>query len=296
MQSSPTNTEQFPILRLIAMLLLMAMMILFVYREAALGVLQSVMHREDSSHGLFVPALTAVFLWINRHTLRRQKVAYDWTGIPLIAIGVAIPLLKIGSFQIHFIAMVLSILGVIACLLGRAYLRHAAFPVLFLIAMTPLPDPLYEQIGDGLRTVNFWASLKVLDLFGVPYFRDGWLLQLPDSLLRVAVGCSGIRYLISYFVFATAYAYFFKASYRERVLVIALSIPIAFFASTLRLSSIFLLSYYISPILAEGWPHIFISWIVFFSVLMLSIWIDQRMAPDKAIDTLIHSKSQHTCN
>ena len=263
--------------RLVALAIVTSLILLF-YREALLDVTRAVLSREDSSHGLFVPLLMAWFIWMDRRSLAAIRARYDFIGLPLLIVGFMPAFFGWDNFQIRFLALIAILLGLIACILGKVFFRHLAFPVLFLATMTPIPEPIYNQTADILRSINFWTSLRALDLFHVPYFREGWLLQLPDALLKVAIGCSGIRYLISYFVFAAAYAYLYKSLFRERLVVVIMSVPIAIFASTLRLSAIFLLSYYISPKLAEHGPHVIISWIVFFTILLLSIIADQRIA------------------
>ena len=264
--------------RIVFVLSFTALAAIFVYRDAVIEVTQSVLHREGSSHGLFVPFLTAWFVWINRNVLKRLNVKYDFVGIPLIVMGISPPLFGIESLQLQFLGLIVFIWGLTGLLLGRAFLWRLAFPILFLITMTPIPEPIFDQTADFLRSINFWASLKILDVFSVPYFREGWMLHLPESVLKVAIGCSGIRYLISYLVFAAAYGYLFKTSWKGRLLILTLSIPIAFLASIIRLSLIFLLSYYISPRLSEHGPHVVISWIVFFAILMASMLVDRRIS------------------
>ena len=113
-------------------------------------------------------------------------------------------------------------------------------------------------------------------MFGISYFREDWLVQLPNALLKVNLGCSGIRYLISYFVFGLAYAWLYRETAGKRLLVVALTIPISLFASICRLTAIFILTYSFGPHMAEHRPHIITSWIVFLAILITSIAADQN--------------------
>ncbi len=141
--------------------------------------------------------------------------------------------------------------------------------------MIPIPEDLYKILADYLRHISTGGSLKIISLFGISYFREGWLIQLPNALLKVNMGCSGIRYLVSYVVFGMAYAWIYRDTTRSRLLMVALTIPISVFASICRLTAIFVLTYNFGPRMAEHGPHIITSWIVFFVILITCIAADQ---------------------
>ena len=61
-----------------------------------------------------------------------------------------------------------------------------------------------------------------------------------------------------------------------------LTIPISLLASTLRLTFIALLAYYVGPHMAEYWPHVITSWAVFFAVLAFFIALDQGVLVRRA--------------
>jgi exosortase/archaeosortase family protein len=75
-----------------------------------------------------------------------------------------------------------------------------------------------------------------------------------------------------------AYAYLFRGIFRQRLLVVGLTIPVSLLASTLRLTTIAVLSYYVGAFMAEPRPHVIISWVVFALILMLSVALDRKVA------------------
>ena len=246
-----------------------------IYRSALLSVISAVLNREGSSHGLFIPFLSAYFVWINWKSLNEIESRYDYIGSPLLVIGLLFPVLSLGTYHLHFISFIIFLSGLIITFLGRKYYKELSFPLLFLIAMTPLTGSVYQYTANITRHITFAGALWIISLFDMPYFRDGWLIQLPNALLEVATGCSGIRYFISYLVFGLAYAYLFRSTTLSRISVVALTIPISLLASILRLTAIFVMTYKISPYWAQPRPHVLISWSVFFGILMLSIFLDQ---------------------
>jgi exosortase len=112
-------------------------------------------------------------------------------------------------------------------------------------------------------------------VFGITFYKEGLLIHLPNAVLSIAIGCSGIRYLVSYFVFGIAYAYLYREASKSRLLVVLSTIPISLAASVCRLTAIFILTYIFGPRMAEYWPHVFISWSVFFGVLLIGISADR---------------------
>ena len=249
---------------------------LTIYRSSLISVISAVLHRDGSSHGLFIPFLSAYFIWTKRDVIQKIEPAYDLLGLPLLAGGIFFPIINVGTYHLHFISFIVFVAGLVIIVLGRNYFKEIAFPILFLITMTPLTGNVYQTLADYLRHATFGGSLWIISLLGIPYYKTGWLIQLPNALLEVATGCSGIRYFISYFIFGIAYAYLFRRTTKSRITVVALTLPISLMASILRLTAIFILTYLLGPWVA-GQPHIYISWTVFVIILFLSIALDQYL-------------------
>ncbi len=253
---------------------------LTVYSDAMSGLIVSVLHREGSSHGVFVPFVSVIFLWLRWE--RIKKIEPEYTPIP----GA---IMLTGSFLMLYIARgttenalpVLSFLimaaGLIMALFGAKVFKEVSFPLFFLMTMIPLPKPVYAQIAEWMRATSTSGSTWILQLSGVPFIREGYNIHLPNIDLYVAKSCSGIRYLISYFVFGLAYAFIYKKSIKSRILVVIATIPISVIAGVLRLDTIFLSAYYIGAFMAGRQPHILLSWSVFALVLTGAILMDLKL-------------------
>jgi len=248
---------------------------LFLYNTAVTSVIGAVLHRQGSSHGVFVPFLSGIFFWMNRNAIRKIEPRYDYLGIPLLAIGGFFPLFTIGTYHLQFLSFIIFIAGLIIIHLGRKYFKEISFPLLFLITMIPLPKDIHLALANYIRNVSFGVSSWIISLLGVTFMKEGLLIYLPNAVLKVNLGCSGIRYLISFFVFGIAYAYLYRTTTWSRLIIISSTIPISLLASILRLTAIFLLTYIFGPHMAEYWPHVIISWSVFFTVLIVSVALDR---------------------
>ena len=245
------------------------------YHEALTRIFTVVTHREGSSHGVFVPFLAIYFLWLKWDTIKTTKLETGYPGIVFIIIGLIFPIFHIGTFHIQFISFIIFLSGAIYLVLGQEMFKQTSFPVFFLIAMTPIPEAIYEGLANYSRHIAFGGSLKIISILGIPYFKDGWLIQLHNALLHVAISCSGIRYLISYFVFGLAYAYITRSNPWHRILIVALTIPLSHVASIMRLTVIFVMTHTFGPFWSQHRPHVVLSWAVFAFFLFASILLDQ---------------------
>jgi len=248
---------------------------LLLYNTAVTSLIGAVLHRQGSSHGVFVPFLSVIFFWMNRNAILKIEPRYDYLGILLLAIGIVFPLFNIGTYHLQFLSFIIFFAGLVIIHLGRKYFKAISFPLLFLITMIPLPKDIHLALANYIRNISFGGSSWIISLLGIPFMKEGLLIYLPNAVLKVNLGCSGIRYLISFFVFGIAYAYLYRKNTWSRLIIIASIFPISFIASILRLTAIFLLTYIFGPYMAEYWPHVFISWSVFFAILVLSVASDR---------------------
>ena len=251
------------------------------YRESIAQIFSVVIHREGSSHGIFVPFLSLYFLWLQYDKLKKTELKTHFQGVGLMIAGLVFPVLGIGSFHIQFMGFIVLVAGLVLLMFGREVFNHTAFPLFFLVTMIPIPPNIYEALANYSRHISFGGSLELISLFGIPFFRDGWLIQLQNALLEVVESCSGIRYLISYFVFGIAYAYITRENNWKRVLIVVLTIPISHFASIWRLTIIFVMTHHFGPFWSEHRPHVVLSWGLFAAVLLAAIAIDQFLLNSK---------------
>jgi exosortase len=276
--------------RFLIVIILAALAGLTIYLDAIIHVMSEVLNRSDSSHGVFVPFLAAFFLWSLRDRLRETDTRFSWAGAALAAACLALSLAWAEALELQFVLYIGLVCGLVWALLGGAMFRIVAFPLVFLITMTPLPQDLYNRIADLSRTIAFGGSLKILSLLGIPHFREGWYIQLPNAVLLVNHACSGIRYLISYVVFGFAYAFLYKSSFAGRSLTVLAAIPLSIMASIGRLTIIFALTYWVSPFWSQHRPHVILSWFVFFGFLLLAIAVDQWLGRKKEVGKLRSSE------
>ncbi len=219
------------------------------------------MHQWDTNiyygHGYLMLPLAAWLLWRKRVTLRQLPTGSSWSGLFFLVPGLV---LFAVSFRAEIIflqglSFILVLAGGIHTLWGRRALREATFPLFILIFMLPLPYLLLDPIGFPMKQSAAGQATSLLQLLGVPVWQDGVYLHLPNYTLVVEDACNGLRSLISIVTVSTVLTHIILPHYRDRVLLIAVSVPISLGANIVRIAMTALMGYYVSDQLAQGFLH-----------------------------------------
>jgi exosortase C (VPDSG-CTERM-specific) len=255
------------------------------------------------SYILLVPFVSAYLLYIRRDQLPKNYVIDLPLAIVFLAGGLGVLLLTYwldfaGRAPANNDYLTLLTLSFLCCLaaggfffLGRRWMRAAAFPLVYLIFMVPMPDAM----ANGLETASKYASAEVANLLfhlsGTPFLRAGLLFQLPNITIEVAQECSGIRSSFVLFMTSILAANLFLKTPWRRFLLVAFVIPLAILRNGFRILVIGLLCVNVGPqmihsvIHRRGGPLFFVlSLIPFFVVLWLlrkdDVHTDSRNSPE----------------
>jgi exosortase len=212
---------------------------------------------KDYSHGYLIAPLSAYFIWERRNRIARTPVEPSWYGLIPLALGALA--LAIGRLGVELMSMrvafVLTLIGLQVLFLGLPMTRVLAFPLAFLFLMVPLPQSLVNVIAFPLQLIAADLAVGGLHLFGMPVLREGNILHLPATQLFVKDACSGLRSLMALGTLGILFAYFFRKSWAERIVLVVSTIPIAVLVNSFRVALTAGLTYYWGPQMAEGAIH-----------------------------------------
>jgi len=192
----------------------------------------------DVGHGFFVPLVFAYIAWDRREKLMALQWKPEWWGIALMAWGFLQAYVGLLGAELFLqrTAFLISLVGLLLLLGGRALVRELAFPLLLLPFMIPIPTVIYNQITFPLQLFASWVAEILLGLVGIPVLREGNVLVLASQTLSVAEACSGIRSLLSLTFLALIYAYFADRKVWMRWALFIAVIPIAIIANAGRVT------------------------------------------------------------
>lgn len=219
---------------------------------------------EMHSHLPLIPALAAYFFWSARKSIGSLCCRFTLPGVMLGFLGLALYKVSLGGelglqaqdrIALSVFSMVLVVQGLFISLFGLRAAKEAAFPLLFLFFVVPLPVFLQDWLVGFLQKGSAEATNLIFQLSWVPFFREGFVFQVPGISVEVAPQCGGIRSGIALVITSVVAGKFFLAKGWSRLLLVLASIPITVFKNGLRIVGLTLGAIYVDPRILDSELH-----------------------------------------
>ena len=237
---------------------------------------------ETFAHGFIIAPISLWLIWDKRERL--FTLVPTPAFIPLIAIfasGVGWALANVtGIVLVQQLAVVAIIIFSIWAILGHEVTKVISFPLFFLFFGVPMG----EELIPGMMEFTADFTVALLQITGIPVFRDGLYFSLPTGNWSVVKACSGIRYLIASLTLGTVYAYLTYQTLYKRLLFILAAVIVPIFANGIRAYAIVMIGHLSGMELATGVDHLVYGWVFFgFLIAILfglgSIWRESKVVP-----------------
>lgn len=222
--------------------------------------------------GLFVLPLVVTFFWLSQH-------------ISLLSSNDDLSLrtaLFVGSILIDFIFC-----------FGITAFCAAAFPLLLLFLMIPIPDLVLERIVWLLQRCSTDATFFMLKAANIPVLKFGFVLSLHKIDIEVARECSGIRSTLILFIVSLVLGHLFLRPGWRQIVLCLLVFPIAVIKNGLRIFILAVLGDYADPSFLYGNFHRY-GGILFFCVALglVAALIWRLKGSEKYLTTIDHRSSR----
>ena len=211
----------------------------------------------DYSHGYFVIPVALFFLWVRRDRFPGIKGGLAWSGLIFLVLSIGLRYLGAHYYlgSVDAWSMILWWAGVVYFLCGAAVLRWALPSLLFLFFMIPLPYGGERLLSVPLQKMATHISSIGLRFLGQPALVEGNTIVIGDAHLEVAQACSGLRIFIGILALAFVYLVIFQRPLWQKIFIVAISIPIALLANSLRIITTGILYTYVSSDTAHLFGH-----------------------------------------
>jgi exosortase len=241
-----------------------SLLVTALYGDVVISWMQDWWSFETYSHGFLVAGIALYVVWRQRSATLALPASPSARGLILTSASVLMFIVgKLGAeFFTTRMSLIVLVCGLTWTFWGLQRLRCLAFPLLLLASVIPAPVILYNKLAAPLQLLASGIGTQVAQAFGASIFRDGNVIQLPNTTLGVAEACSGLRSLASLTVGALLLGYVERLRTLNRVLVLLLAIPIAVLFNVLRVAGTALLAEE-HPDLAMGFYHSLTGWLVF---------------------------------
>lgn len=237
------------------------------------------------SHGYLVPFVFAYLIWMKRGEL--QKCAIKPVD-PALLIFVPALLMHLLAyfFEINFVSgftLIFVLFGLALYLYGPDITKKAAFPVIFLVFMVPLPQVLIINISFKMKMMAAQAATSIINLMGIPAIRDGSIVHLkPETSLTIGSPCSGLSSLIALTALGALYAYLARMSRTRKMILFILSIPIALIANIMRIVLLLLVGFAYDASVATGeFVHGFLAFLLYIFAIAGLIMVGRMLSWEK---------------
>jgi exosortase len=274
------------------------------------------LRNEATSHILIIPILFAYLVYRKRRMLRASipfelgdrpsQTKHVATTSGLAVAAVAVILYWWGSYtftplEYHLLTLPLFTAGLVLAVFNPQTLRQLAFPIFFLIFLTPPPNEVFYGWGSTLSVIGSEVSSAIVNALGVPsvisseYGNPTIIITRPDQTIvgfTVNIACSGIYSLIGFLVFAAFIAYIIRDRLWKKTTIFLLGLPLIYLFNITRITIILLLGYQYGEELALQIFHLVGGWVLIFLGTLLLLAISE-----KVFKTQIFSKSPppHSC-
>lgn len=219
------------------------------------------------SHGYLVPLVFAYLIWMKRNELRKCAVRSVDLALLIFVPALLIHLLAY-FFEINFVSgftLIAVLFGLAIYLYGQDVAKKVAFPTVFLVFMVPLPQVMIINISFKMKMMAAQVATNIVNLMGIHAVRDGSIVYLkPETSLVIGSPCSGLSSFIALTALGALYAYLVKMSRTRKLVLFALSIPVALMANILRIVLLLLVGFAYDAKVATGeFVHGFLAFLLY---------------------------------
>ena len=269
---------------------------------------------ESTSYILAVPFLFVYLIYRKRKMLRAviplesrgqpKIIRYSATIVGVLLASTAILLYWYGSYtftplEYHMLTLPIFAAGLTLILFNMQTLRQLAFPLVFLVLLTPPPSEVLSSVGSTLSVTSSQASFALIQLLGIPSTLTSEygnpVIQLTRSGgetmgFSVGIACSGIYSLLGFLVFAVFIGYIIRDKPWKKLALFLLGFLLIYVLNIARITTILLIGYNFGVDLATELFHLLGGWILIFLGTLLLLAFSE-----KVLHTQIFSRPPQAC-
>ncbi|MEC8965453.1 MAG: exosortase A [Pseudomonadota bacterium] len=230
---------------------------------------------EIFNHGFFIVPGAFYLIYLKRYELLSKPIQTSALSLAVIIPALLLYVIGIaGDIQLFLHAATFTLLpALIWLLIGTQAARTILFPLVFMLFSIPVG----EQLIPYLQEIAADGSVALLHLSGVPLFRSGLYIEIPQGRFLVAEACSGVSFFIASFVIGSLYAYINLSSVKRKVSFVVISLIFPVLANIVRVYGIILIAYWTDMEHAAGADHLIYGWFFFAFVIVCLLGIGELM-------------------
>lgn len=272
--------------KLVSIVGLLALWVLFTY-EGITSAIAIWWGNEIFNHGFLIVPGSFYLLYLDRKQLLSTSWETSLLPLPFIAGACFLYIVGIaGDIQLFMHVATFSLLPLLVwTVIGNTAAMKVWFPLVFMLFSVPVGEELIPY----LQEIAADGSVALLQLVGIPLYRNGLYIEIPQGRFLVAEACSGVSFFIASFVIGSVYAYLnFRTTFKKAsFVVISLILPIA--ANIVRIFGIIIIGYLSDMEHAVGADHLIYGWFFFAFVIICLLGLGELLRDDMSDDSKFYS-------
>jgi len=292
---------------------------LAIYFQDLTIVANEAIRSEVMSHIIAIPFLLSYLLYRKRKMLRAtipletsnptRKPIYAHEIIGVLICLTAFLLYWHGSYtfyplEYHMASLPLFTAGLILIIFGKKTLQVLAFPIAFLLFLTPPPLEAISQVGATLSTVSSEAAYQMLRAIGLPvslenqYGSPVIILQKPEGPLSFAIdiACAGVYSLIGFAIFIIFVAYIARGSVWKKPILFVSGFPLIYALNITRIITIVLIGNQYGMEAAMQAFHLLGGLVLIFMGTLILLTLSQKILNIQLFTRKPETKPCNYCN
>ena len=237
---------------------------------------------EDYNYCYLVPVVILYMIWEKRDAIKGLPVQVSGFGFLLFLPALA--LFWLGELGGEYLTLYLSAWLLVMALVwihaGWRRFQAILFPLMMIPAMFPLPSFLHNRLSLKLKLISSQIGVEMMQMAGMSAYREGNVIDLGFTQLQVVDACSGLRYLFPIIILGLLLAWFFRAPFWKRLLLVLSTLPLIVLTNSIRIAATGLLYEPFGSKVAEGFFHDFSGWLIFMVtlvILLLEMWLLKKL-------------------
>ena len=230
---------------------------------------------EIFNHGFFIVPGAFYLIYLKRHTL--LATPFKPTLVPLLFVIPTCFVYVVGIAGDINLFLHLATFALLPLLLWTVLGHKAAYTILFPLVFMLFSVPVGEQLIPYLQEIAADGSVFLLNATGIPLFRNGLYIEIPQGRFLVAEACSGVSFFIVSTVIGCLYAYLNFTSKSRKIAFVLISIVFPVIANILRIYGIILIAYWTDMEYAAGADHLIYGWFFFAFVIVCLLALGEWM-------------------
>ncbi|MEJ2393137.1 MAG: exosortase, partial [Gammaproteobacteria bacterium] len=214
------------------------------------------------SHGLLVACIVAYIVYKKIVQLRPGLSANpSYAGLIFLAGSVFVLFLSLIS-GVNFLQHI-ALLSALFFIIWFAYSFNIARQFILPVILLSLTFPIWDGAEYFLQVITIHTTSFLLDLTGVPFYRDGPFFHFASGVIEIAPECAGYQQMLVSMIIGLLFSYQHHLRIVDIIKTLFYLSVAAIVINTIRIIVIMVVGYYTKMESSLITKHLLLGWIIY---------------------------------